>query len=207
MKPILLTTLIFLTTITANAASINVGSTFGIGEGIPQGTFHLITSDFDVTGGTTSGGVGIWFGPVRPGESRGISGQIYDVGAGSGQVEGVNYPDLLYYTPFASGYGSFFEFTGPSFVFDGELKKILPFQFSGVLGAYAPDAVGPEDCVLCNDPISGGGHAVLSFSRVPGADHFEYDNITFVFTPEPATAYLLIPALLLFLIRAIRKCA
>lgn len=206
MKPILLTTLMFLTTITANAASIKIGSTFSVGRGIPQGTFHLISSDFDVTGGTTNGSLASYFGPVLPGELRGISGKIYDVGFGSGQVEGVNYPNLLYYTPFASGYGSFFEFNGPSFVYNGELKKILPFQFSGVLGAYARDAVDPEDCALCNVPIDGGGYAVLSFERVPGVDYLELDNVTFVFTPEPATAYLLLPAaLLLFLMHAIRK--
>lgn len=198
MKSILLVASLFTASMCAPAVTITSGSFTH--DDPSNGQFHFISSNFDLKGGT---GIGSWtslYGPVEPSVVVNLSGQVsgFDIFGGSGWIGETYYPDLRY--SHLMGPGSIFDFTAPSFTYASEHVKTSPFQFSGVISAYAGN---DPDCLLCSVPIEGGGISVISYNvfdypgRPPGIG--EPIQQTYLFTPEPATAYLLLPGGLLFL--------
>lgn len=199
MKSFLLLASLFAASVCAHAVTITSGN---FTTDLVNGQFHFISSSFDLEGTTGIGFFGGLQTPVAPGTVVNPSGVVggTDIGSGSGWVGGTFYPSLLF--GHVNGLESSFEFTAPSFTYTGESSITVPFQFSGSLTVYESPFTDPDSCLLCLVPIKGSGYTVIRYNvpNNPGDPvglGFPIDQ-TFVFTPEPATAFLLIPAGFLF---------
>ena len=188
---------------TAYADSIRVVTAGDVDAHEGDNTFVLIGSDFHLSGEVPLGGPLSQCFPCTPGMTIDLSttagvGRFGDPATFDGQTfDGFPQPNG---GPFFSGQFSFASgtVTVPDVLLDTIVERSAPFVFTGNLAAF--DNLGLSGTPLFSTNLTGRGTAVLQFSNNTQVGLLA-SRISFRFepaaaaTPEPATIFLVGPAL------------
>jgi hypothetical protein len=194
--------------------TITRGSIEFSGGFLPTGPFTLSGDNFSVSGWISSGnwqfGLG-WCsgmpGSCDPGDSIGVGGYVgnMDVRGGSGTVDGITYPHLIWGS-FNHPGPTYLQVTGDPITLDaGPGVYTGTFSFEGALCGILPGSSGyPEPCEVALRPLSGIGIVAMTFVEGEGGS-LRYAGATHTFIPEPSTLVLTTAGLALVIAAARRR--